>query len=714
MADAFDPYYVWLGIPPEEQPADHYRLLGLRRYEASAAVIDNAADRAMGHLRSVATGKHGPDAQRLLNELAAARVCLLSDSARAKYDAELRAKLAPPAGERMRFTPPPVPGPPAPATARPIAQPIPVTHATIPAAPAASKPTSDVSTSLHRVKSRPSFVAPVVTFFCVVVFGLIGYTTWQNRERELVRMASDGEGQEKKEQREEKPGERVPRIDRKENSPIGTKNEVVPPTPPKVEERNDKPVKDPKPPEMSETPEMPLDMSPETPEGSEEIDPSVTIPAPETNPPPQDFASVAQRAAVPSAEELDARKKQIRDLFRAEFARTKPAELVATARMLLDHARNTKDDMIGKYALLDSALDLAVDNGDVNLSKEIVLDIITFYDVDSLKLKAETLLELGRATLVPAMKHVYFQGAWPVVRELMEGERYEFVPRLAGLLLPIAQLYKDRQLIQDVKDAERDARELREAYEPLQPLVDRLAKSPDDPEACAALGKFRCFHAGDWARGLPLLAKGNETALAKLAGRDLASPTDGKAQMELGDGWRELAKSAGGTRQELEVNERAAYWYGRARESLGGLDAAKVTQSLNELTRKPRHHVDAQKFGQHWYKVFHDKVDWYTAKQRCEVMGGYLVCIETKDEAIFAHRILGHMNRKTAGYWLGLTKDGGTEYRWINGSPLTFSYWMPGSPDNREGNETCGELTPQGFNDLPRDGMIGFVCEWEN
>jgi hypothetical protein len=95
-------------------------------------------------------------------------------------------------------------------------------------------------------------------------------------------------------------------------------------------------------------------------------------------------------------------------------------------------------------------------------------------------------------------------------------------------------------------------------------------------------------------------------------------------------------------------------------------------------------------------------------------MGGYLVCIETKDEAIFAHRILGHMNRKTAGYWLGLTKDGGTEYRWINGSPLTFSYWMPGSPDNREGNETCGELTPQGFNDLPRDGMIGFVCEWEN
>ena len=28
MSDHFDPYYTWLGIPPEEQPPDHYRLIG--------------------------------------------------------------------------------------------------------------------------------------------------------------------------------------------------------------------------------------------------------------------------------------------------------------------------------------------------------------------------------------------------------------------------------------------------------------------------------------------------------------------------------------------------------------------------------------------------------------------------------------------------------------------------------------------------------------
>ncbi len=44
MSADFDPYYTWLGIPPEQQPPDHYQLLGLRRFEDNAAVIESAAD----------------------------------------------------------------------------------------------------------------------------------------------------------------------------------------------------------------------------------------------------------------------------------------------------------------------------------------------------------------------------------------------------------------------------------------------------------------------------------------------------------------------------------------------------------------------------------------------------------------------------------------------------------------------------------------------
>jgi hypothetical protein len=43
----FDPYYKWLGIPPKDQPANHYRLLGVSLFEPDPEVIASAADSRM-------------------------------------------------------------------------------------------------------------------------------------------------------------------------------------------------------------------------------------------------------------------------------------------------------------------------------------------------------------------------------------------------------------------------------------------------------------------------------------------------------------------------------------------------------------------------------------------------------------------------------------------------------------------------------------------
>lgn len=88
----FDPYYTWLGIPPADQPANHYRLLAIERFEPSGDVISNAADRLMAYLRVLSGGPQASVAQRLLNEAAAARICLLDAGQKAHYDATLRAR----------------------------------------------------------------------------------------------------------------------------------------------------------------------------------------------------------------------------------------------------------------------------------------------------------------------------------------------------------------------------------------------------------------------------------------------------------------------------------------------------------------------------------------------------------------------------------------------------------------------------------------------
>lgn len=86
----FDAYHTWLGIPPSAQPPTLYKLLGVEPYESDPDVIDSAADRQMAYLRTLQTGANGPHATRLLNEVSAARACLLHDAQRANYDAVLR------------------------------------------------------------------------------------------------------------------------------------------------------------------------------------------------------------------------------------------------------------------------------------------------------------------------------------------------------------------------------------------------------------------------------------------------------------------------------------------------------------------------------------------------------------------------------------------------------------------------------------------------
>jgi hypothetical protein len=94
MDTAFDPYHHWLAIPPQERPADYYRLLGVPRFEAHVDVISNAADARMAFIRTFQAGPKGTYSQQILNELATARATLLNPQRKAAYDQELSARQA--------------------------------------------------------------------------------------------------------------------------------------------------------------------------------------------------------------------------------------------------------------------------------------------------------------------------------------------------------------------------------------------------------------------------------------------------------------------------------------------------------------------------------------------------------------------------------------------------------------------------------------------
>jgi hypothetical protein len=99
MSTAFDAYHKWLGIPPSDSAnggPHHYRLLGLALFESDPDVIQAAADRQMAHVQTYKNGPQAPLSQKLLNEISAAKICLLKSSKKAAYDEQLRQQLGPP------------------------------------------------------------------------------------------------------------------------------------------------------------------------------------------------------------------------------------------------------------------------------------------------------------------------------------------------------------------------------------------------------------------------------------------------------------------------------------------------------------------------------------------------------------------------------------------------------------------------------------------
>ncbi len=90
MSASFNPYHKWLAIPPEDQPANHYRLLAIELWEDDVEVIANAAEQRISHLRILEMGEQGETASELIAEITAARDCLLDPAARAGYEEQLR------------------------------------------------------------------------------------------------------------------------------------------------------------------------------------------------------------------------------------------------------------------------------------------------------------------------------------------------------------------------------------------------------------------------------------------------------------------------------------------------------------------------------------------------------------------------------------------------------------------------------------------------
>lgn len=133
-----------------------------------------------------------------------------------------------------------------------------------------------------------------------------------------------------------------------------------------------------------------------------------------------------------------------------------------------------------------------------------------------------------------------------------------------------------------------------------------------------------------------------------------------------------------------------------------------------------RHPLGAVSYGGHWYQFLPESAAWHQARQRCEELGGYLVCLETAPEAQWVNQFAAAQSGKPDfTFWIGATEEGHDRtFTWVNGSPLQFTDWITGEPGPAAG-EAVEVLRDARTNTLFkwRDNSPmtpnPFICEWD-
>ncbi|MEX2188508.1 MAG: hypothetical protein WD875_16990 [Pirellulales bacterium] len=622
MEEAFDPYRKWLGIPPEEQPPNHYRLLGIALFEDDADVISNAADRQMAHVRTYQTGKRAPLSQALLNELSAAKICLLDPARKHDYDRDLAARhaampraVAAPAAEMPIARA----APQNPRVAVPVGAPI-----VIPAQAAASDPAiqlrtkrsapvavadAPIAVSSRGMRSRavrrssPSAAIGIVAAVGLLVVLVLLVAFFLGGNGGATGDANDGDRGSQRSPKSAKPDSGQPDPNRgPANTPPSTVGDGVGVPIAKSTGHDDRVTQPVKPAPPAEAPDAkhgddgdPV-ASKDAPDDASPSDVSTSKPPPSDADAPPTRPAVVKKPPPPSPAAIDKAYRIVRKEFEPQLREAfEPEERFDVARQIVERAASTEEPAM-KYALYVLARNLGVQMASAEQAFDVIDLLAGQFDVDGFDMKRQSLYDVAQfVTLELEDYSQLLRLTQRTAREALVAEKSDAavaltllskamslkvrtpkalkeLPRLEDLLADVDRLAADvAEYDREVKGFERNSRQ--------------LEKDANDAGANLSVGRYWLLVKGDWSKALPHLAKGADPVWKDPATIDLAQPNTAADQTALADAWYALGLRKGGY-SAPRVFERAKMWYGQAIETAAEADKLAIAAKIADVEKQ--------------------------------------------------------------------------------------------------------------------------------
>lgn len=315
------------------------------------------------------------------------------------------------------------------------------------------------------------------------------------------------------------------------------------------------------------------------------------------------LAPAQERVQPPDAAKQAEAEKVIKDLFKQEYAKKGAADRVALAGQLLEQGVQTKDDPASRYVLYREAALLAAEGGDLPLALRAVDHLSNDYVVGPARLKATVLERAGAKAASPEGHKAVVSAALQALEEAVEADDFDTAEQLGALAKAAASKAKAVALVTAADARVSELAPLRKDFEKVKPALDTLAKKPTDAAANSVVGRYRCFAQGDWERGLPYLAQGDDARLKAQAEKDAAAPKAAADQVAVADGWSDLAAKQEGA-AKWQMQRRAYSWYKRALPGLTGLTKTKVEKRMEELEALARTQGRRLEKGTSWVVLF--------------------------------------------------------------------------------------------------------------
>ena len=306
-----------------------------------------------------------------------------------------------------------------------------------------------------------------------------------------------------------------------------------------------------------------------------------TVVPPTTIKPTETVANDIAKRPIPGADDLKTAEKLIKDLLKADYAKTDAPSRLALIAKLLQQADENKNDAALVYVCLHESRDLAILIGDVTKAAEVQIRLSDSFKSDFAAILLDLKkLESSAKTAEPAtaLAALFTFEAERASAEADYDQAVRFNSRAEDLL----PLSKDAALKARLKTEIPRVQAIKRDSVAALAAQKTLATKPDDAEANLTAGKFALL-LGEVEKSMALLAKSKDGVLSALAKRELAPSQESAEQTLLADGWFDRAEKEGSTYLKGRMQDRAALWYATALPGLAGVAKLKVEGRMKLL-----------------------------------------------------------------------------------------------------------------------------------